>query len=59
MLNKAAKKANCHDFIMSQPDGYEMHIGENGALLSGGQRQRIVIARALLKDMRHAPRTLG
>ena len=47
---KACKKARIHDFIMSLPDGYETHIGENGALLSGGQRQRISIARAFLKD---------
>ncbi len=46
----AAKKARCHDFIMSLPDGYETRIGEGGASLSGGEKQRISIARAILKD---------
>jgi ATP-binding cassette subfamily B protein len=46
----AAKKARCHDFIMSLPDGYETLIGEGGASLSGGEKQRISIARAILKD---------
>ena len=45
-----AKAANCHEFIMSLPNGYETVVGENGARLSGGQRQRLSIARALLKD---------
>ncbi len=47
---RAAKKARCHDFIMSLPDGYETVIGEGGASLSGGEKQRISIARAIMKD---------
>lgn len=47
---KAAKKACCHDFIMSLPDGYNTVVGEGGSSLSGGEKQRISIARAILKD---------
>ena len=47
---EAAKKARCHDFIMSLPDGYETVIGEGGTSLSGGEKQRISIARAIMKD---------
>ncbi len=47
---QAAKNAQCHEFIMSMPEGYNTLIGENGSKLSGGERQRLSIARALLKD---------
>lgn len=46
----AAKKACCHDFIMSLPNGYDTVIGEGGASISGGEKQRISIARAIMKD---------
>lgn len=46
----AAKKAQCHEFIMSLPNGYDTVIGEGGSSLSGGEKQRISIARAILKD---------
>ena len=47
---EAAKLANAHDFIMSQPDGYASMVGEKGFSLSGGERQRIAIARAILRN---------
>lgn len=47
---KAARKACCHEFIMSLPDGYDTVIGEGGTSLSGGEKQRISIARAIMKD---------
>lgn len=45
-----AKKACCHDFIMSLPNGYETVIGDGGSTISGGEKQRISIARAMLKN---------
>ena len=49
-VEKAARMANAHDFIMQTPEGYDTNIGDRGCLLSGGQRQRLSIARALLKN---------
>ncbi|MBR3070951.1 ABC transporter ATP-binding protein [Fibrobacter sp.] len=47
---RAAKLANCDEFVQKLPQGYDTVIGENGDTLSGGERQRISIARAILKD---------
>jgi ATP-binding cassette subfamily B protein len=49
-LVAAAKAAQCHDFIMGLPDGYDTVIGRRGIHLSGGERQRLAIARAIVKD---------
>ena len=49
-VKRAAKLANCTDFIEKMDKGFDTLIGENGAELSGGERQRLSIARAFLKD---------
>ena len=49
-IEAACKKASCHDFILSLPDGYDTDAGNAGSKFSGGERQRLTIARALLKD---------
>lgn len=49
-VQDACRRASCHDFIESLPNGYGTVLGDAGGTLSGGERQRVTIARALLKD---------
>ncbi|WP_455774605.1 ABC transporter ATP-binding protein, partial [Burkholderia stabilis] len=49
-IERAARLASAHDFIVALPDGYDTLVGERGIKLSGGERQRVAIARAFLAD---------
>lgn len=49
-IMNAARKANAHEFIIADAEGYDRVVGEKGFVLSGGERQRIAVARAILKN---------
>ena len=48
-IERAAKLARIHDFVLSLPAGYDTRVGERGLKLSGGEKQRVAIARTILK----------
>ncbi len=49
-VEKAAKMAFAHDFIIQKTNKYNTIVGPGGDKLSGGERQRIVLARVILKN---------
>lgn len=49
-VERAAKAARIHVYIMSLPDGYDTVLSDNGVNISKGQKQLLTIARAMLLD---------
>lgn len=52
LIERAAKDAALHEWMLSLPDGYQTIVGDRGLRLSAGQRQRVAIARAFLRKPR-------
>ncbi|RVD47331.1 ATP-binding cassette domain-containing protein, partial [Mesorhizobium sp. M8A.F.Ca.ET.023.02.2.1] len=48
----AARRAQVHELILAQRDGYQTMIGPSDRALSGGERQRIGLARAFYGNPR-------
>jgi ABC-type multidrug transport system fused ATPase/permease subunit len=48
MIDRVARAARVHDFVVDMPQGYDTFVGERGFTLSGGQKQRVAMARTLL-----------
>lgn len=51
-VERAAKAAGIHSYIMSLPEGYDTILSDNAVHISKGQRQLLTIARAMLSDSR-------
>ena len=49
-VERVAKMANIHNFIMSLPDGYDTILSDDGINVSKGHKQLITIARAMLAN---------
>jgi ATP-binding cassette subfamily B protein len=49
-VERAARRAQVHEFVENLSDGYDTLVGERGVRFSGGQRQRLVVARTILKE---------
>ena len=49
-VERAARVAQLHEFVLTLSDGYDTVVGDRGLKLSGGQRQRVAIARAILHE---------
>ncbi|MBE1706306.1 MULTISPECIES: type I secretion system permease/ATPase [Mesorhizobium] len=49
---EAARRAEAHELILAQRDGYQTLIGPSDRMLSGGERQRIGLARAFYGNPR-------
>ena len=51
-IERAARAAGVHDFILSLPRGYDTRITDGGSSLSKGQKQLLTIARAMVSRAR-------
>lgn len=50
MVEDVPKVAQCHDFILKLPQGYQTVISSDSAIISAGQQQLLTIARAMLTN---------